>query len=213
MRMFTRKPTAEDDRGFHDMLPPVLPANAAGVHVTAASPVFSTSAPQTARAMPAMPAGAAKPKLSNDSVAHGDGVVVIGKGTRVHGRIGDCRTLDVHGVLEGEVVTDLLIVRAGGGFKGNVQTDNAQVHGVFEGTLVVHEHLDIENTGHVTGDISYRSLSIQTGARLRGNILCTEPDNETEAPVGDPSPTADIIPLNNPQQEDSTPEPRTKAFT
>lgn len=209
--MFTRKPTTDDDRGFHDLLPPVLPAHTAGQHVGAATPVFgSTPAPQTPRAIVTPPS--AKPKLSNDTVAHGDGVVVIGKGTRVHGRIGDCRTLDVHGILEGEVVTDLLIVRAGGGFKGNVQTDNAQVHGVYEGTLVVHEHLDIECSGHVTGDISYRSLSIQTGARLRGNILCTEPDNETEAPA-DPAPTADVIPLNTPAHDDAAIGPRPKSYS
>lgn len=197
--MFTRKPMTDDERGFHDMLPPVLPASPAGAHVGAATPVFSSAPAQAPRTVATPPP--AKPKLTSENVAHGDGVVVIGKGTRVHGRIGDCRTLDVHGILEGEVVTDLLIVRAGGGFKGNVQTDNAEVHGVFEGTLVVHEHLDIQNSGHVTGDISYRSLAIQTGARLRGNILCTEPDNEPDPPADEP-PSADVIPLTTPPFDD-----------
>lgn len=116
-----------------------------------------------------------------------EGWVVIGKGTRVHGKIGDCRRLDVHGILEADVVADLLVVREGGGIKGTVQSDNAKIHGVFEGTLVVHDHLEIESTGNVTGDVSYRTLAIQAGARLRGNIVCSEAEAEVEAAPADSS--------------------------
>ena len=103
-----------------------------------------------------------------------DGLVIIGKGTRVTGKIGDCRILDVYGILEADVVADFLVVREGGGIKGVVQSASARVHGVFEGTLMVHDHLEIQSTGQVTGDVSYRTLAIQAGARLRGNIVCTE---------------------------------------
>ncbi len=98
--------------------------------------------------------------------------MVIGKGTTVHGTIGDCRKLDIHGVLQGDVVAEMMIVREGGGIKGTVQTDRAEIHGVFEGTLIVHEHLQIEATGEVSGEISYQTFAMQTGARLSGNIVC-----------------------------------------
>ena len=103
-----------------------------------------------------------------------EGLVVIGRGTRVNGRITDCRVLDVHGIIEADVVAEKLIVREGGGIKGVVQTDNAEVHGVVEGTLTVHEFLDIRRTAHVTGDVEYRRLAIEAGAQVRGSILCSE---------------------------------------
>lgn len=126
--------------------------------------------------------GASAPKQDSSDPTREEGWVVIGKGTRVQGKIGDCKRLDVHGVLEADVVADLLVVREGGGIKGTVQSDNAKIRGVFEGTLIVHDHLEIESTGHVTGDVSYRTLAIQAGARLRGNVVCSEQDVEAQEP-------------------------------
>lgn len=62
---------------------------------------------------------------------------------------------------------------------------------MVEGTLVVRGHLEIEGTGHVTGDIRYRTLAMKTGARLHGNIVCSETDAE---------PTRDVIPFNGAHQ-------------
>ncbi len=157
--MFTRRPASEVESRASSPLPqPRIPNP-----VAAAGPVPSDNRHE-----------------SVDPLRE-EGWVVIGKGTRVHGKIGDCRRLDVHGILEADVVADLLVVREGGGIKGTVQSDNAKIHGVFEGTLVVHDHLEIQSTGHVTGDVSYRTLAIQAGARLRGNIVCSEPDEEVAA--------------------------------
>jgi cytoskeletal protein CcmA (bactofilin family) len=137
-----------------------------------------------------MPGGKA---ASQSVAAQEEGLVVIGKGTRVHGKIGDCRKLDVHGILEADVVADTLVVREGGGIKGTVQTDNMEIYGVFEGTLIVHEHLSIESTGHVTGEISYRTLAIQTGAQVNGTVICREQEVAAEP---ESATTADIIPIN-----------------
>ncbi len=157
--MFTRRPASEAELHSSNPLPqPRIPSP-----MLAASPAAGEGRPETADPL------------------REEGWVVIGKGTRVHGKIGDCRRLDVHGILEADVVADLLVVREGGGIKGTVQSDNARILGVFEGTLVVHDHLEIESSGHVTGDVSYRTLAIQSGARLRGNIVCSEP--EVEEPV------------------------------
>ena len=157
--MFTRKPASE------------IPTRVVG---TLPQPRVPATTPEPSQTIASTPSGSSDP-------AREDGWVVIGKGTRVHGKIGDCKRLDVHGVLEADVIADLLVVREGGGIKGTVQSDNAQIHGVFEGTLVVHNHLEIESTGNVAGDVSYRTLAIQAGARLRGNIVCSEPEADAGA--------------------------------
>jgi hypothetical protein len=46
----------------------------------------------------------------------GDGVVLIGKGTRVIGEISDCTTVEIQGVVEGKLLANSVIIREGGGF-------------------------------------------------------------------------------------------------
>lgn len=99
-----------------------------------------------------------------------DGLVVIGKSTHVSGKIGACRVLDVYGVLEADVVTEMLIVREGGGIKGTIMTHDAKILGVVDGILNVAEHLDIEATGQVVGTVTYKTLSIAKGARFLGKL-------------------------------------------
>lgn len=159
--MFARKPAAADfplSKGA--LTPPEIPARA--------SP-------------PAVPAARASEASRIEKPAFEEGLVVIGKGARINGRISDCRVLDVHGIVEADVVTEKLVVREGGGIKGIVQTDNAEVHGVIEGTLTVHEYLDIRRTAQVTGDVEYRRLAIEAGAQIRGGIVCSEPDASVAA--------------------------------
>ncbi|MFV0295187.1 MAG: polymer-forming cytoskeletal protein [Hyphomicrobiaceae bacterium] len=153
-------------------------------------PVHSKSGSGAAvgAATPPMPRG--KSEQSGGSLSSGaampDGLVVVGKGTNVHGTIGECRRLEVHGILEGDAIAEEILVCAGGGIKGTVQADRADILGVFEGTLIVHEHLELGSTAEVTGDVSYRSFAMKAGARLSGNIICqaqsAEPESEEQHP-------------------------------
>lgn len=110
-----------------------------------------------------------------------DGLVVIGKGTRVFGKITDCRKLDVFGIVEADVIAEMIVVHEGGGLKGNVQTDKAEIHGIVEGTLQVYEHLEIHRTGEINCDVTYGSLSVAAGAKVVGSVQ-THTDIRTAAP-------------------------------
>ena len=110
---------------------------------------------------------AKKPPLENKP---GDGVVLIGKGTRIMGDISDCTMIEIQGTLEGTILADSVVIREGGGFRGTMQTDQAEVHGVLEGTITVHELLDIRACGSVTGDITYGRLAVADGGNIAGNL-------------------------------------------
>lgn len=147
-----------------------------------------------------VPSGGTPAKQDSQTIASHDGLteapfdpeglVVIGKSTHVSGKIGACRILDVHGILEADVVAEMVIVRDGGGLKGTVQTDNAQIHGVVEGSLTVHEHLDIQATGRVSGGVTYRTLSVATGAKFLGTL-----DTHAEAAVAPQAPAEFLPPV------------------
>jgi len=54
--------------------------------------------------------------------------------------------------------------------QGHVSTENADVHGRFEGDLVVRKRLLVRSTGHVSGTITYGEIEIERGGKLSGAI-------------------------------------------
>lgn len=119
---------------------------------------------------------------------NGDGLVIIGKGTSMVGEINNCSRLEIEGSLEGHVVADSVVVRAGGRLKGSVRTERAEVHGTIEGQVSVQEHLDIRSTGQVTGELAYGKLSVAPGGYIAGSIEGYVQTNEQATPVEPPAP-------------------------
>ena len=99
-----------------------------------------------------------------------DGLVVIGKGTHILGEISNCSKIEIEGYLEGSVIADTVIVRAGGCLKGHAQSERAEVHGTIEGGIWVQEHLDIRSTGEASGEFTYGKLSVAPGGKLAGKL-------------------------------------------
>lgn len=74
-------------------------------------------------------------------------------------------------MVEGKLLASSVIIREGGGFKGSLQADQAEIHGVMEGNAVVNDLLDIRSTGTVSADLAYGRLSVEAGGQMTGNIL------------------------------------------
>ena len=144
--------------------------------------------------------GGSQDALASDtgSPELGAGIVTIGQGTRVTGTIDECKTLDVQGVLEGDTVAEMVIVRNGGGIKGSVRAQNAEIRGVVNGALIVHEHLEIKATGDVSGEIAYVTLAIEKGAKFQGTVQCEEEAHEVTS-------SENIAPPAIPSEDAATP--------
>jgi cytoskeletal protein CcmA (bactofilin family) len=99
-----------------------------------------------------------------------DGVVVIGKGTRIVGEITQCAKLEIQGEVEGTVVADQLVVRESGMVKGELQATQAEIHGIVRGRLDVRDVLDVRGTGRVEGDLSYGRLAVAMGGFISGTV-------------------------------------------
>lgn len=97
----------------------------------------------------------------------------------------------MYGVLEADVVAEKLIVREGG-VRGTIQSDEAEIHGVVEGNLTVHNHLDIRQTGYITGDVIYGSMATATGGRLQGNIHVRDEETDNPATTANGSAFAEV---------------------
>jgi cytoskeletal protein CcmA (bactofilin family) len=176
--MFTRKP--------QETLPNRLTNNA----TTSERP---TVFPNGISGGPRLPGPLVKNAISQSpqNNTQGDGVVLIGKNTKIMGDISNCTMIEIQGTLEGTIVADAVVIREGGGFRGTMQTDKAEVHGVAEGSITVHELLDVRSSGNVTGELTYGRLAVADGGNVSGNL-------QNKAVVASDNPGADnVIALND----------------
>src|ERR1051325_10645028 len=113
--------------------------------------------------------------MAEQATARGNEVdrrtMIVGPGMSFNGEIASCDRL----IIEGSITARLpkcqhVIIRATRVFSGNASTDNADVHGRFEGELVVRKRLLIRAGGHVSGNITYGEIEIESGGAISGTI-------------------------------------------
>ena len=84
-------------------------------------------------------------------------------------------------VVEGSVQVTLNRTRAieiaetGRFTNGKAEVDEAEIAGIYEGSLTVRERLLIRATGRVSGTVRYGELEIERGGRLAGTIERARP--------------------------------------
>ncbi len=97
--------------------------------------------------------------------------LVVGREIRLAGEITSCDRL----LVEGQVEADLsecgeLTISKTGTFKGQAAVKHASIAGLFEGDLVVLEHLLVKDGGRIHGRLVYRELEVQRGGKITGEI-------------------------------------------
>jgi|GEM_PF-1232880 len=122
-----------------------------------------------------------------------EGHVLIGEGVKIKGEIRECREIEIHGTVEGDLEAEVLIVHGNGLLTGNVKTDTAEVHGSIDGDVSVKYLLAVKAKGSVAGKTVYGELSVETGGRVVGTL--DEQSTKKDNPVGATShrPTTDPI--------------------
>jgi cytoskeletal protein CcmA (bactofilin family) len=63
-----------------------------------------------------------------------------------------------------------VLIQEGGLFKGESATEHADIHGAFEGDLVVRKRLLVRSTGQLSGTITYGEIEIERGGKISGII-------------------------------------------
>ena len=105
--------------------------------------------------------------------------MIVGPGMTFSGEIASCDRL----IIEGSISATLpkcqhVIIAETGVFSGHVSTDNADVRGRFDGELVVRKRLLIRAGGHVSGNITYGEIEIESGGGISGTIERLENANQ-----------------------------------
>ena len=142
--------------------PEQTPEQAGGPAKAETSPPASSVLPQLAALHSARPHYGGTPATG--------GELVIGRGIKVKGSIGACKTLVVEGELDATVEVELLQLLEQGVFKGAATVAVAELAGRLDGKLTVEGKLTLKPTARVTGEIRYRRIVIEEGGELSGDI-------------------------------------------
>ena len=95
---------------------------------------------------------------------------VISAGSKLEGRIEAEGNLIIDGSVRGTIRCDALEIMEDGNVDASVEAEAVNVAGNFEGEMICRGKLTFFRTGKVKGDISYRTLSIEAGGLLDGNV-------------------------------------------
>ncbi len=92
------------------------------------------------------------------------------QGTSIEGHVNSDGDFRVDGQIKGNItITGKLVIGEKGLVKGEVKCGSATISGKLEGTLVVDELLNLEETARVNGDIFTVKLAIEPGAEFSGS--------------------------------------------
>jgi cytoskeletal protein CcmA (bactofilin family) len=126
--------------------------------------------------MPARPAG--RPDTSERRT------LVVGRGISLQGTVADAERLVVEGNVESQMIQAAeLNIAQSGVFKGEVQVEEADIAGVFDGTITARGSLNIRATGRVSGTVRARRFSVEEGGQVSGRM-----EMLTEATASAPPP-------------------------
>lgn len=101
---------------------------------------------------------------------------VIAQGVIVNGTLRGEGVVQVEGVVEGEFdLTGAVIVAETGLVRGPIKADVVRVAGRVEGSVRAREHMRLEPTGSLDGDVTTASLVVEDGGSLNGRCAMSKP--------------------------------------
>lgn len=118
---------------------------------------------------------------------------VIGADVTIVGDLITGSNLQVNGRIDGDVRCGSLHQGPGGTIAGNIVADEARLAGLVDGTVSAGL-LILEPSARVTGDVSYETLTIESGATVDGRFAHRAlPGDSSKAPTAIPAPVTELF--------------------
>ena len=97
--------------------------------------------------------------------------MLVGRGMTISGLIHDAEKLVVEGVIETTLInTTELVVAAGGLYRGEADTEDADIAGTVDGVITVRGSLTVRSTGKLIGTARCRRLQVEDGGQISGQL-------------------------------------------
>lgn len=96
---------------------------------------------------------------------------VLGRGTRVRGRVRGDGDLRVEGEIEGDIaVSGELTLEEGASIRGNVEAAGVTIGGELHGDVAARGAVTVRAGAKVAGDLGGSEVSLEEGASFEGRI-------------------------------------------
>ncbi|MCD4829486.1 MAG: polymer-forming cytoskeletal protein [Candidatus Cloacimonetes bacterium] len=100
---------------------------------------------------------------------------IIGKGSRINGKLVIKGGIRIDGEIEGTIETDgFVLIGTSGTARANLKAKECLIQGKVEGDLYIKDQLELEKTAVVNGNIVSRTLRIHGGAKLNGRCSMSD---------------------------------------
>ena len=100
---------------------------------------------------------------------------IIQEDTTIVGKIRNCRKIEIHGYVEGDVAADNVVVHEKGRLYGTVRADTADISGALQGDVSIRNLISIRSSGSVNGSVRYGQLAMEMGADLSAELRNAPP--------------------------------------
>lgn len=100
----------------------------------------------------------------------------LGNGSRITGDLYFPGTVELPGYVKGRVEAAAIVIEEAGDVEGELSASNIAIRGRFTGQIKGGT-VKLHASARVSGDISYDSLSIDSGAELEGQCMLRQPVN------------------------------------
>lgn len=107
-----------------------------------------------------------------------NGVLMIGEGVRLNGKIEASGCVHVHGVVDGEVVASEVHVGQSGRIEGSISAQNVDVFGYVGDSVSASKSVSVRSGATVVGNIKYQTIEIESGARIEGSLQSMDKSSE-----------------------------------
>jgi cytoskeletal protein CcmA (bactofilin family) len=99
------------------------------------------------------------------------GNLVVGEGVCLRGSFNVPSKTTVTGLIEGSIATKELLVGQKGKVQGQVECQIADIAGHIESHLQAHDLLTLRSTAVILGDVFYKEIAIEKGAKISGKLI------------------------------------------
>ncbi len=90
---------------------------------------------------------------------------ILGAGSRFVGNLTAKNTLQIHGLFDGDIIADTVIVGVNGMINGTLKAKQLFLHGTITGPVIANE-ASIFPTAQINGELQYAKLNIINNDKL-----------------------------------------------
>lgn len=102
---------------------------------------------------------------------------IIGAGCQLNGDIKTDHTVQIHGIVHGDISAETLVIGRGGTVTGNVQTKTLFLHGNLDGDATVNV-ANVFSNAKMTGTLTYKTLNITGNTGLECKLAKRKDDKK-----------------------------------